>query len=529
MNHHDIPRGPLAPGSETTGAQALVDVPVRPPDQSTAEPAKPAFRWLTAAAPAVVAGLVAGWLIPRGPVTTPEAVSALIAAVLVGAMTGWWLRSRWALILAPATFMVIFELARVRVDGPTVDGVRLDGIYGVMALVAGRGVDAVLVLLPMMVGASYGAALARRRLLDGAKPDRQRGRRTVLGLATLAVMALFLGLVRPASTAPIVGTDAEPIAGSIAELVEVPIGGHDQAIMLRGVSREAPVLLYLEGGPGGTGIGRIRNSGTDLEQSFVVATWDQRGTGKSFDALDPVSTLTVDQMVADTLAVTNYLRERFSEEKIYLVGSSWGTTPGTLAVQRSPELFHAYVGTGQMVDQFETDTLMYAESLADAEARGDAGSADALRALGPPPYDNTLDYPIAISSNPKWMNFEHGADYRATSEYPASLFVAEYALIEGLRGMAAIAETFDVLYPQLADTDFRIDVPRLDVPVYIVEGSHEAAGRETLAAQWFQALSAPSKAYVSFERSGHTPPYDEPGRFADFMADVLRATGGAGS
>ena len=57
--------------------------------------------------------------------------------------------------------------------------------------------------------------------------------------------------------------------------------------MLRGVSAEAPVLLYLEGGPGGTGIGRIRNSGEDLEQDFVVATWDQRGTGKSYDALDP--------------------------------------------------------------------------------------------------------------------------------------------------------------------------------------------------------------------------------------------------
>ena len=70
--------------------------------------------------------------------------------------------------------------------------------------------------------------------------------------------------------------------GSIAQLVDVSIGGHDQAIMLRGASAKAPVLLFLEGGPGGTGIGRMRNSGTDLEQKFMVATWDQRGTGKSY-------------------------------------------------------------------------------------------------------------------------------------------------------------------------------------------------------------------------------------------------------
>ena len=354
-------------------------------------------------------------------------------------------------------------------------------------------------------------------------------RRTGLGIATVAVLALLAGLLRPASTAPIVDAEGNRVPGSIAELVDVPVGGHDQSIMLRGVSAEAPVLLFLEGGPGGTGIGRIRNSGEDLEKSFVVATWDQRGTGKSYDALEPTATLTLDQMVQDTLAVTTYLRERFDKDKIYLVGSSWGTVIGTLAVQRSPGLFSAYVGTGQMVDPFATDKLMYAESIADAEARGDTGTADTLRAMGPPPYDNTLDYPVAIASNAKWMDFDHGADYSASSEYPMSLFVSEYTLIEQLRGMAAIAETYHVLYPQLADTDFRTQVPRLDVPVYLVEGRHEAAGRETLAKEWFQGLSAPSKEYLYFVHSGHTPPYDEPGRFADLMRKVVESTGEASS
>jgi pimeloyl-ACP methyl ester carboxylesterase len=487
--------------------------------------AGPRTRVVTAGLVLVIAGALAGWLIPMGPVTTVEALVAVVAALLVGFTIGWLLRTRWALLLAPVTFMLVFELARMRVDGPTVDGIRLDGIYGVLILAAGRGIDGVLMLLPMVVGVAYGVALTRR--LQGpadATPGRHLVRRGLLVVATLAVVALVTGLLRPASTEAIVGSDGEPVSGSIAELVEVRIGGHDQAIMARGVSAEAPVLLYLEGGPGGTGIGRIRNSGEDLERSFVVATWDQRGTGKSYDALEPRSTLTVDQVVDDTLEVTNYLRDRFGQQKIYLVGSSWGTTVGVLAVQRSPELFHAYVGTGQMVDQFETDTLMYAESLADAVARGDDAMAGALRELGEPPYDSTLDYPVAIASNPKWVNFEHGEDYNAAAEYPASLFVAEYTLIEQLRGMGAIAETFNVLYPQLADTDFRIQVPSLDVPVYVVEGKHEAAGRETLARQWFDLLSAPSKEYVVFENSGHTPPSDEPGHFAEFMGDVVQSS-----
>jgi proline iminopeptidase len=84
----------------------------------------------------------------------------------------------------------------------------------------------------------------------------------------------------------------------------------------------------------------------------------------------------------------------------------------------------------------------------------------------------------------------HGKDYSATSEYPASLFVREYWLVEQLRGMGAITETFHVLYPRLGDTDFRADVPRLEVPVYLVEGRHEAAGRSTLARTWFDQLAS---------------------------------------
>ncbi len=479
---------------------------------------------LLAALPAILAGAVAGWLVPRGPVTTAGAVVTVVGAVAVGALAGWWLASRWALLLAPVTFVLAFEVARMRVDGPTVDGIRLTDAYGLIALVIGRGVDTLLILFPMVVGATYGAALARRR-----EPARPRGRlllarRVGLVVASVAVLALVAGLLRPASTEPIVDADGDRVPGSIAELVEVPVNGHDQTVMLRGVSADAPVLLFLEGGPGGSAVGRIRGAGEDLEQSFVVATWEQRGTGKSYDALEPTSTMTLDQMVEDTLEVTDYLRERFDEEKIYLVGSSWGTVLGTLAARRAPERFHAYVGTGQMVDPFETDQRMYRTSIEDAEARGDDGQASLLREMGPPPYQDSLDYLAAIASNPTWSTFEHGEDYDPAAEYPASFFVAEYTLIEQLRGMAAIAETYAVLYPQLSGTDFRTGVPRLDVPVYVVEGEHEAEGREDLAADWFADLEAPSKDYVVFDRSGHTPPYDEPGRFAAFMRDVRDAT-----
>ena len=475
------------------------------------------------------AGLVLGLAMPRGPTTSVQSLAGLTLALGAGTLAGWILRSRWAALLAPTALAGAFELARLGTQGPSVGPIHLDSVYGVAVFIAGRGFDAAVVLLPMVVGALWGAAHARRGqpVRAGTRTSRTRSlvgfvlRRGTLCLASLAVVVLIVALARPAGTEPITGPEGKPLPGSIAELATVPIGGHDQTIMLRGRDVDAPVLLFLEGGPGGTALGSMRYAGQGLEKRFVVATWDQRGTGKSASALEPVATLTVAQAVKDTIEVSEYLRRRFGASRIYLVGSSWGSTLGVLTVQQRPDLFHAYVGAGQMVDQQETDKLMYAESLAYAQRTGDTKFAEQLHAIGPPPYTDMLAYPVAISSNPDWRNYTPGPDHDARSSYPASLFVAEYTLTEQVRSMAALVDTFALLYPQLQEVDFRRDVRRLEVPVYVVGGAHEAPGRAVLACEWFAALSAPSKQLIEFDNSGHTPHLDEPGRFAIFMADVV--------
>ena len=503
-------------------------------DRTNTRKAHRSTRTAIALLAAGLAGLALAWAMPWGPMSSAQSLAALVLGVGVGVLTGWLMASRWAALLAPATVGAAFEIGRIRAVGPTVDAIRLDGFYGVLALVVGRGFDVLVIGLPMVVAAFWGAALARRNSRDEATgpgdglPVAARGsafwraaRGTSLMLATVIVVGLGAALARPARTAPILDAGGAPVPGSIAELTTVRIGGHDQSIMLRGHDVDAPVLLFLEGGPGGTALGSMRYAGQQLEEHFMVATWDQRGTGKSASALEPLDTLTVAQAVADTIEVTDYLRARFDEKRIYLLGSSWGTTLGTLAVQARPDLFHAYIGSGQMVDQQETDKLMYAESVAYAERVGDSEFAERLRAIGPPPYTDMLAYPVAIASNPEWHDFEYGPDHDARSTYPANLLVEEYTLTEKVRSAAALIDTFALMYPQLQDVDFRRDVPRLDVPVFIIEGEHEAPGRAVLAIDWFEQLSAPSKELVTFESSGHTPHLHEPGRFANYLADVV--------
>jgi len=168
------------------------------------------------------------------------------------------------------------------------------------------------------------------------------------------------------------------LPGSIAQMRMIPVGDGQQAVVMRGRDVNNPVLLYLSGGPGQSDLPYVRAIFHDLEEDFVVVAWDQRGVGKSYEALDPAATLTLDRAVTDVIEVTNYLRGRFAEEKIYLAGVSWGSTLGVLAVQREPELFHAWIGSGQMVSQRETDQRLYADLLALADERGDAALREQL-------------------------------------------------------------------------------------------------------------------------------------------------------
>ena len=300
----------------------------------------------------------------------------------------------------PAVFAVVFELVRAGTPGPTVDGIHLGSTYGIIAFIVGRGMHGLLSLFPMVVFALLGAAAARRGARTGSQTSGVIAaagrwlRRGGLAIAVAAVVALTALVARPATTDPILDADGDPVPGSVAELTTVDLGDQDLALMIRGRSTDNPVLLFLAGGPGGSELGAMRRHSQTLEDDFVVATLDQRGTGKSYNQIDPTQTMTVDDAVTDVLAVTDYLRTRFDQDKVYLVGQSWGTLLGVLAVQRDPDRFHAFIGAGQMVNPLATDRIFYDDTLDWAR---ETGNTDLVETLRPAVHRRT---PTCSTTNP---------------------------------------------------------------------------------------------------------------------------------
>jgi pimeloyl-ACP methyl ester carboxylesterase len=204
---------------------------------------------------------------------------------------------------------------------------------------------------------------------------------------------------------------------------------------------------------------------------------------------------------------------RFDERKIYLFGESGGSIIGVLAVQEHPELYHAWIGSGQMVDPRETDRLIYRDLLAYAAKHDDTSLTSKLRGYGPPPYGSVYAYGYVLSQYDKLAG-----DYREPKAYkhalvkagvgPFGVLGSEYTLPEKMNVLRGLIDTFSVMYPRWQTIDFRRSVEELKVPVYIFTGKHELAARRDLALAWFQRLRAPAKRLYDYPDAGHATAFE---------------------
>ena len=128
---------------------------------------------------------------------------------------------------------------------------------------------------------------------------------------------------------------------TIKEKTFIQVNGNKIGMFIEGKNLNAPVLLFLHGGPGMPQYGLTQKYPTFLEENFIVCWYEQRGAGLSYDKAIDYEQLTIENIILDTIEVTNYLRERFQQDKIYLMGHSWGTLIGINTIKQYPELFHA--------------------------------------------------------------------------------------------------------------------------------------------------------------------------------------------
>ena len=331
-------------------------------------------------------------------------------------------------------------------------------------------------------------------------------------------------------TPPFTDAAGDVIEGSIAEIKTLTLGDVTQAVIIRGISVENPVLLFLHGGPGTSEFKLLRDHCPQLEELFTIAHWEQRGSGLSYhETIDP-QTMTIAQLVEDAAELARYLKERFQQDQIYLMGHSWGTKLGVALAHQYPELFRAYIGFGQVGDQLRSEQVGYDWLISQMREAGDQENLDAFSAIPRPSAEvlvTTEDWLKYMSAHrPLCQKYGGGTTrfeefdtekviklYNETPEYGVDGF--EDSVLPGLNFSLQhlVSRFFNV-------TDVAPPT-RFELPMYMMNGVYDYQTSHQTAYEYFESVQAPRKRFISFENSAHTPFYDEPELFMQAVREIL--------
>jgi pimeloyl-ACP methyl ester carboxylesterase len=310
---------------------------------------------------------------------------------------------------------------------------------------------------------------------------------------------------------------------TIDALEAIQAGGNTQWIRMRGTDAANPVLLLIQQGPGLPMISEARRFQhlLGLEQAFTVVYWDQRGCGRSLRGLQDRSGISRERLVRDTVSLLELLAFR-SGAKTYVAGFSFGATLGAHAAARRPDLIATLVAVGMDVDGAAAGTCAYDFALAAARQRRSRRATRQLEAIGPPPHLTSKQFSTRVRWAANFGGVTTGETYATLSRglVAGLLRSPDYSAADVMRTVRGITATQAALLAELATMDLAATVPRIDVPVVLVQGRHDEVAPGEAAQRYAAALHAPSKRLVWFENSAHTPHLEEPAKFRDLLLEV---------
>jgi pimeloyl-ACP methyl ester carboxylesterase len=352
-------------------------------------------------------------------------------------------------------------------------------------------------------------------------------RRILLVLVALVVLAVVAALGYRATWQHRIANAVRITSpNGIDEAKFIEVNGAEEWITIRGDHKDNPVILFLHGGPSEANSPFVEFY-TPFEKDFVFVQWDQPGAGKTYiRAGSHQPKLTTESMAADGVAVAESVENELHKPKIILIGQDWGGVLGVRMIEQRPDLFAAFVGTGQIVGMLGTQDVLYEFALNHATVGHDQKMLDALKQVGPPPY-NTLERYGQFQDccrNPFWPPDDVAGINRLIPAlfFSPSLSIAEtYGWYKGLRTGEVELDTLVMTMEDLRKTN-----TTFSVPVFFIQGEDDNVTPTSLVADYMSKIQAPAKKLDVVPTAGHFVIWTHPNEFLNLLREDLRSVGG---
>lgn len=316
-------------------------------------------------------------------------------------------------------------------------------------------------------------------------------------------------------------------AHSFSEKTSIGSDGNRLGLILLSDNTDNPVLLVCGGGPGIPQYLLESFYPSVLPEYFTVCYFDYRGTGLSYDSSIDPDKMTPDRYIDDVLLVTDYLKERFDKEKIYIMGHSFGTYIALNTVDRYPENYNAYLAMSQVCDQRRSELMAYDYMRERYKEEGNSAMVAKFDA-----YDisgSEEDY-IAYSGSGLRDKAMHALGVGTTSDmdnvitdlFFRSLRVTDYTPLERIniwRGKAASGK-FAVHNESRQFCAFEA-VPSVDIPIYFFAGENDMTCCTALQKEYYEMIDAPRKEFYLYEGCAHSPVYEDREKTGEILTKLI--------
>lgn len=367
-----------------------------------------------------------------------------------------------------------------------------------------------------------GICLQHRRKLSGKQNNKLPIRilKWTGGIAAMTLIAISIFIIGSRGINYI--NHFRMIEEGVDEGIYVTLGGQEQYVLIRGMDKDNPVIIYLHGGPSAPDTCVTYGFSDYLIDEYTIVAWDQRGCGRTYFhniENDPQNeTVSFEQAQTDLDELVDYVLERFGKEQVIILGHSYGTILGSEYVLAHPDKVSAYIGSAQVVSLEKMDIYAYEDALQKAEDVGDDTSElrdgfEAFQTSG-----DIMDmmrlrsltakyHPVSVSDRTIWMAL--------TSPYLNMDDVRWF-----LKQLGDIGEYY-ALNQQLFEYTFAFDAYadglEFEMPVYFISGSCDWICPADSIKEYAEDISAPEVRMELTEGCGHNQQFSSPEEFAGIV------------
>jgi pimeloyl-ACP methyl ester carboxylesterase len=311
--------------------------------------------------------------------------------------------------------------------------------------------------------------------------------------------------------------DSNPGTG-VDQTSFVRIGGIDQWISIKGEDRSNPVLLVVHGGPGESQWPQA-DKYIPWEKAFTVVLWDQRGAGHTYGRYGAKTPdFSLERIAKDGVELTEYLCRTLGKKKIIVLGHSWGSTIAISMVKLRPELFAAYVGTGQAESWSASMNTQFDMALARARQDGDTAAVKKLETAGRPDLTDPKQafsvniWPAMAPSDKAWIQGLRANLPVLQAKYP--------------KDMQDYQDGFQFSVDHALPDQMRLDLPKtassIDTAFFIIQGQDDIMTPTAAAVDYFKRVTAPKKELVLIPAAGHFAFMTAPAAFLAALVNKVR-------